>query len=352
MVNSGSCPDKLKGKKKNKSLFYHNRTATGVRNYDVIAESTKRIYKNTLVEKMTPVFYKLLYDHILCRKACRENWLFYSGKDKFWRISEVKIAEKLGVSKATARKLLNRAEMAGIIKRRYLGDTHALAEAMGIALTEYGKSMLKAQFYTKKNTARSNSYQKDMNNIYKSNSGEIAFKANGDKITAKAVVSFQEITGMKQEKITKCKCKWIHQVLNTLSTAFHIQDIDSLLSAFRQFLKSQLAFLKKITFYTLFNLKAVMAYIWKTKATIKQQEATPTNYWERIEKMIDDYKAAQQEALHQSPTKQENVSHEAEKLPENKSFSSNTSPNVTVKNGLQSIGNLMSSFFKGIDKKE
>ena len=166
MIKSGSSQDKLKGKKENKSLFYHNRTATGVRNYDVIAESTKRIYKNTLVEKITPVFYKLLYDHILCRRACRENWLFYSGKEKFWRISEAKIAKKLGVSTTTARKLLNRAEMEGIIKRRYLGDTHALAEAMGIALTEYGKSMLKARFYVKKKIANTNSYQKDMNNIY------------------------------------------------------------------------------------------------------------------------------------------------------------------------------------------
>ena len=215
-----------------------------------------------------------------------------------------------------------------------------------------------------------------MNNIYKSNSREITFKANGDKITAKAVVSFQEITGMRSEKITKTKCKWIHQVLNTLSTAFHIHDIDNLLSAFRQFLKSQLAFLKKITFYTLFNLKAVMAYIWKTKAIITKQESSlpDESYHERIEKMIAEYKANQERANITPPPppkeqkdifSNQNISvtyrertEIDEKLLKNKTFSF-MSPNIVIQNpnistptAPKSLSNLLSSFLDNLKMKK
>ena len=338
---------KLKDKEYNYKRFH---MVTKARNYEKIAESTERKYKNNVTDKNKPVLLKILYDHIYGEHKSEDHTRkFYFNKIRHWCISDKKLSQMLGISQSTTQKILNCLETEGIIKRGYLYETHNVKHAMPICFTIKGRKLAAQQFSpAKKITYKENSSleKKNYNNIYKSSTGEITFKAHGDKITAKAVNSFREITGMRSERITKSKCKWIHQVLNTLSKAFHIHDLDAILSAFRQFLKSQLAFLRKITFYTLFNLKAVMAYIWRLKSTIKHQEETPqdSNYWARIEKMIENYKnSSVQNVTTSVQDSAKNVP--PEKLPENKTSSSN----VKINTGPQSIGSIISKFMHTLE---
>ena len=89
-----------------------------------------------------------------------------------------------------------------------------------------------------------------------------------------------------------------------------------------------------------------MAYVWRLKATIKHQEETPqdSNYWARIEKMIENYKnSSVQNVTTSVQDAAENVS--PEKLPENDTFSSN----VKINTGLQSIGSLLSKFMHTLE---
>ena len=340
MALSKVCQDSKKAKYNYIKLFYQNRTATVERDYSKLAESTKRIRKNRVTDKMTPIFYKLIYDNIICKKACRENWLHYRGKNKYWIISETKIAEKLGVSKSTARKLLNCAETEGIIKRRYLNKTHALAESMGIALTSYGKELLKAQFYIRKKTAEYNNSYSSNNyyNYYKSHTREITFK-NENNITAKAWHEYRYVTGRFTEQINKPRSKFLHFAINLLAKQFNLHSMEQKIDAVKAYIKHQWEYLRNSNFFNMFSLKALWAYIYRLKQKIFAQEQEVAEQ-KKITLFIPPVKNA------------------LEKLPENKSFSF-MSPNVIISNPNisfaskpKSFSNLVSSFLDNLKIKK
>ena len=330
-----------KESEKDKKIFFRNRTVTIERDYSKLAESTKRIRKNRVTDKMTPLFYKLLYENIICKKACRENRLYYKGRNKYWLISESKIAERLGVSKTTARKLLNCAETEGIIKRGYLNKTHALAESIGITLTNYGKEMLKAEFYIHKKTAKYNNSISEIynyHNDYKSCAHEITFK-NENNITAKVWHEYRYVTGRFTEQINKPRSKFLHFAINLLGKQFNLHSTEQKIDALKAYIKHQWEYLRNSTFFNMFSLKSLWAYIYKLKRKIFAQEQ----------------EASEQKKVTPIVTPVQNVP--PQKLPENKSFSSN--PNIIVNNnisvqpkGLQSLGNLMTSFLNSFPLKE
>ena len=305
----------------NKKIFFINRTVTTARDYKKIKESTKRERTTFVSDAIQPTFYRVLFENIVCKKACFENQLFYKGKLKYWMISEVKLAKMLDVSKTTARKLLNRAEIEGIITRGYLYETHKLGESMGIAVTSKGKKLLKELFTeTRKTTKSYNSIptEYNYNNNYKSaQPHEITFKNRDDSITAEAIKCYQKTTGRYTERITAAKCKYIHHAINTLSKAFYASSTEQKIGMIRQFIKHQVEYLRNATFSIMFSLKALWAYIYKLRKeiTLREQEAQESKQQYAGYKVLYAEKKAETYA-------------ENEKQPENQSFSS--SPNVFI----------------------
>ena len=158
-------------------------------------------------------------------------------------------------------------------------------------------------------------------------------------------------------------------MLNILSQRFFEKNPDNLISIFRNFLKHQLGYLRKITFYTLFNLKGVMACIWRMKSIIngyftrnKQDDFAWSR--EQLEDILEDARYEQELARKdKSFFREYNISKAewkakrlSEKLTENQSFSSNPNiiiPNVEVKKtGWKSFEEIASSFLNSFTLKE
>ena len=224
----------------------------------------KRFRISKVFNRVYPEFENLIYDQLFLGNGK----LFVRKDQKYLPISERKLGRILNCSSETARKCLIKAEEDGLINRSYLHSTHALAESMAISLTEKGRKYFAARFKKNKKSAQKeiiiNTQDKDIL-IYKSkraeNPQEVTFKNHDGSIVAEAWRAYQRHTGDYKEVITPRKSSFIHVVLKRLAGFFHTSSKKALIDHFVSFLKAQLRFLRKPTFFNIFKLKNVHACI-------------------------------------------------------------------------------------------
>ena len=254
----------------------------------------KRFRTSKVFNRVYPEFENLIYDQLFLGNGK----LFVRKDQKYLPISERKLGRILNCSSETARKCLIKAEEDGLINRCYLDSTHALAESMKVSLTEKGRKYFAARFKkNKKSTSKeiiiNNSQDKD-NLIYKSkraeNPQEVIFKNHDESIVAEAWRAYQRHTGDYKEIITPRKSSFIHVVLKRLAGFFHTTSKRALIDHFVSFLKAQMRFLRKPTFFNIFKLKNVHACINFMKIQVIQ--------WEKDwEKKKQEYKQQAIEAI-------------------------------------------------------